>query len=330
MSDFNNLSQRVHDVQSRFRAKREQEREQKEQLQSLVEAIERDSEQFNQERAAMREEIAALKQRVTQLEAQNEQLQDMLDGLLEALETGDEEDIGKALQDLEHRVAAIAQQRGETGEEPEAAQQQAEPDEFPDDSASVEIDEEQPADTREPAASLAAEDEDPFDWETEVKPEPAPDLDMDLELEDALEDEADNGPEAESPAASEDEDKAGSLGLQDAQSLIKALARIDRGLEERLGAVSADDETEPGYAAKVTEAKRKSELEGEELAQAAATGVRDILRRVQKRSQEVLNTDGQPKAGKGSVETDVLVLDEADEIDVLDEPENEEPRRAAS
>lgn len=330
MSDFNNLSQRVHDVQSRFRAKREQEREQKEQLQSLVEAIERDSEQFNQERAAMREEIAALKQRVIQLEAQNEQLQDMLDGLLEALETGDEEDIGKALQDLEHRVAAIAQQRGEIGEEPEPAQQQAEPDELLDDSASAEIDEEQPADTREPAASLAAEDEDPFDWETEVKPEPAPDLDMDLELEDALEDEADNGPEAESPAASEDEDKTGSLGLQDAQSLIKALARIDSGLEERLGAVSADDEKEPGYAAKVTEAKRKSELEGEELAQAAATGVRDILRRVQKRSQEVLNTDGPTQASKESMETDVLVLDEADEIDVLDEPENEEPRRAAS
>ena len=323
MSDFSNLSQRVHDVQSRFRAKREQEREQKEQLQSLVEAIERDSEQFNQERAAMREEIAALKQRVTQLEAQNEQLQDMLDGLLEALETGDEEDIGKALQDLEHRVAAIAQQRGETGEEPE-------PDELLDESASGEVEEEQPVDTREPAASLAAEDEDPFDWETEVKPEPAPDLDMDLELEDALDDDADIQPEAESPAASEDDDNAGSLGLQDAQSLIKALARIDSGLEERLGAVSADDETEPGYAAKVTEAKRKSELEGEELAQAAATGVRDILRRVQKRSQEVLSTDGQPEAGKGSMETDVLVLDEADEIDVLDEPEDEEPRRAAS
>ena len=278
----------------------------------------------------MREEIAALKQRVTQLEAQNEQLQDMLDGLLEALETGDEEDIGKALQDLEHRVAAIALQRGETGEEPDPAHRQAEPDEHLDESASVEVEEEQPVDTREPAASLAAEDEDPFDWETEAKPEPAPDLDMDLELEDALEDEADNQPEAESPAVSEDDDKAGSLGLQDAQSLIKALARIDSGLEERLGAVSAADETEPGYAAKVSEAKRKSELEGEELAQAAATGVRDILRRVQKRSQDVLNADGQPEAGKGSVETDVLVLDEADEIDVLDEPENEEPRRAAS
>ena len=326
MSDFNNLSQRVHDVQSRFRAKREQEREQKEQLQSLVEAIERDSEQFNQERAAMREEIAALKQRVTQLEAQNEQLQDMLDGLLEALETGDEEDIGKALQDLEHRVAAIAQQREETGGVPEPAQQQTELDEFSHESASGEVEEELQADTREPAASLAAEDEDPFDWETEVKPEPAPDLDMDLELEDALEDDADIEPEA----ASQDEDSAGSLGLQDAQSLIKALARIDSGLEERLGAVSAADETEPGYAAKVTEAKRKSELEGEELAQAAATGVRDILRRVQKRSQEVLSSDGQPEARKGAMETDVLVLDEADEIDVLDEPEDEEPRRAAS
>ena len=330
MSDFNNLSQRVHDVQSRFRAKREQEREQKEQLQSLVEAIERDSEQFNQERAAMREEIAALKQRVTQLEAQNEQLQDMLDGLLEALETGDEEDIGKALKDLEHRVAAIAQQREETGGVPEPAQQQTELDEFSHESASGEVEEELQADTREPAASLAAEDEDPFDWETEVKPEPAPDLDMDLELEDALEDDADIEPEAESPAASQDEDSAGSLGLQDAQSLIKALARIDSGLEERLGAVSAADETEPDYAAKVTEAKRKSELEGEELAQAAATGVRDILRRVQKRSQEVLSSDGQLEAGKGAMETDVLVLDEADEIDVLDEPEDEEPRRAVS
>ena len=325
MSDFDSLSQRVHDVQSRFRAKREQEREQKEQLQSLVEAIERDSEQFNQERAAMREEIAALKQRVAQLEAQNEQLQDMLDGLLEALETGDEEDIGKALHDLEHRVAVIARQREEG---PEPAQQEAELDELDDDSAFSETDEEEAAEPRGTSAALAAEDEDPFDWGPDSQPEPAPDLDVDLELDELPEHESDAMQEPEEAAA--DSDMTENLGLQDAQSLIKALARIDAGLEERLGAVSEDDQNETGYATKVSEAKRKSDLEGEELAQAAATGVRDILRRVQKRSQEVLSADGPADMGKGSLETDILVLDEADEIDVLDEPEDEEPRRAAS
>ena len=323
MSDFDSLSQRVHDVQSRFRAKREQEREQKEQLQSLVEAIERDSEQFNQERAAMREEIAALKQRVTQLEAQNEQLQGMLDGLLEALETGDEEDIGKALQDLEHRVAAIAQHR-----EDDPAQPESEFDELEGHTASGELDEMQQAETGEPAASLSAEDEDPFDWGSEAKPDSAPELDVELELEEAPEGDADNELEAHRSAASDD--AVDSLGLQDAQSLIKALARIDSGLEERLGAVSHDDQSDPGYAAKVSEAKRKSDLEGEELAQAAATGVRDILRRVQKRSQDVLSADGPPEHGKESLETDILVLDEADEIEVLDHPEDPEPRRAAS
>ena len=325
MSDFDSLSQRVHDVQSRFRAKREQEREQKEQLQSLVEAIERDSEQFNQERATMGEEIAALKQRVAQLEAQNEQLQDMLDGLLEALETGDEEDIGKALQDLEHRVAAIARQREER---PEPAQQEPEFDELEDDSALGEAGEEQPAEPREASAVLAAEDEDPFDWGPDSQPEPAPDLDVDLELDDLPERDGNVMQEPEEAAA--DDGMTENLGLQDAQSLIKALARIDAGLEERLGAVSEDGQNETGYAAKVSEAKRKSDLEGEELAQAAATGVRDILRRVQKRSQDVLNADGLPEMGKRAMETDVLVLDEADEIDVLDAPEDEAPRRAAS
>lgn len=326
MSDFNSLSQRVHDVQSRFRAKREQEREQKEQLQSLVEAIERDSEQFNQERAAMREEITALKQRVVDLEAQNQQLQDMLDGLLQALETGDEEDIGKALHELEHRVAAIAQQRAEKAE---PAQRAAEPDELPDESVLDELDEDQPVDTRDGAAALAAEDEDPFDWGSEPTAETAPDLDVDLELQEAPEPDAVDVPEAED-ASARDEDITENLGLQDAQSLIKALARIDAGLEERLGAASADEQNEPGYAAKVSEAKRKSDLEGEELAQAAATGVRDILRRVQKRSQEVLNVEEPSEPDQDSMVTDILVLDEADEIDVLDEPEGEEPRRAAS
>ncbi len=326
MSDFNSLSQRVHDVQSRFRAKREQEREQKEQLQSLVEAIERDSEQFNQERVAMREEIAALKQRVVDLEAQNEQLQDMLDGLLQALETGDEEDIGKALLELEDRVAAIAQQRGDTVK---SSDQEAELDELQDDSGLDEMDEEPQVDTRDGAASLAAEDDDPFDWGDEPQADPVPDLDVDLELEEAPEAGLDDAPEDEEVSSSEP-DLTENLGLQDAQSLIKALARIDAGLEERLGAASADDQNELGYAAKVSEAKRKSDMEGEELAQAAATGVRDILRRVQKRSQEVLNAEEPSAHDKDAMVTDILVLDEADEIDMLDEPEGEEPRRAAS